>query len=167
MEISEFIRYVKRYRQEFVGIACRYFQDENKAEDAVQEALIHLWAARKRIKPPEQFRKYGAIATKNVCLDMIKATHGTHFVTMEAADGKPYGYTPQSVLEELENENLMQQCIKELPSKYRELIQMRNGEGLSYRDMASLTGSTESSVRGMVAKARSILITKFKERRKL
>ncbi len=43
---------------------------------------------------------------------------------------------------------------------------MRNGEGLSYKDMANLIGSTESSVRGMVAKARAMLITQFNERRK-
>ncbi len=70
------------------------------------------------------------------------------------------------VLEESENERLMQQCMKELPAKYKELIQMRNGEGLSYKDMANLIGSTESSVRGMVAKARAMLITQFNERRK-
>lgn len=56
--------------------------------------------------------------------------------------------------------------MKELPAKYKELIRMRNGEGLSYKDIANLIGSTESSVRGMVARARSILIRQFNERRK-
>ena len=60
----------------------------------------------------------------------------------------------------------MLQCMKELPAKYKELIRMRNGEGLSYKDIANLIGSTESSVRGMVARARSILIRQFNERRK-
>lgn len=70
------------------------------------------------------------------------------------------------MLEESENETLMLQCMKELPAKYKELIRMRNGEGLSYKDIANLIGSTESSVRGMVARARSILIRQFNERRK-
>lgn len=52
MEISEFIEYVKRYRPEFVGIAHHYFHDERAAEDAVQDTLIRLWMARKRIEPP-------------------------------------------------------------------------------------------------------------------
>ena len=82
------------------------------------------------------------------------------------AEGKTSGPTPQSMLEESENERLMQQCMKSLPAKYKELIQMRNGEGLSYKDIANLIGSTESSVRGMVAKARAMLITQFNERRK-
>jgi RNA polymerase sigma factor (sigma-70 family) len=66
MEISEFIEYVKRYRHEFVGIAHHYFHDEHEVEDAVQDALIRLWMARKRIEPPERFREYGAIATRNI-----------------------------------------------------------------------------------------------------
>lgn len=165
MENSEFIQYVRQYRQEFVGIARHYFQDESEAEDAVQESLIRLWAARNRIEPQERFRQYGIICTKNVCLDIIKAKHGNHLVAIDAAEGKTVGYTPLSVLEESEGNDLMQQCIKELPVKYRELLQMRNGEDLSYKEIAKLTESTESSVRGMVARARAILISKFKERR--
>jgi len=166
MEISEFIEYVRRYRHEFVGIAHHYFHDEHEVEDAVQDALIRLWMARERIEPPERFRQYGATATRNICLDKIKQKHGLHFVEVDWAEGKTSGPTPQSMLEESENERLMQQCMKELPAKYKELIQMRNGEGLSYKDMANLIGSTESSVRGMVAKARAMLITQFNERRK-
>lgn len=166
MEISEFIEYVKRYRPKFVGIAHHYFHDEREVEDAVQDALIRLWMARKRIEPPERFHEYGAIATRNVCLDKIRGRHGYHLVEVDWAEGKTSGPTPQSMLEESENERLMQQCMKELPAKYKELIQMRNGEGLSYKDMANLIGRTESSVRGMVAKARAMLITQFNERRK-
>ena len=142
MEISEFIEYVRRYRHDFVGIAHHYFHDEHEVEDAVQDALIRLWMARERIK------------------------HGLHFVEVDLAEGKTSGHSPQSVLEESENETLMLQCMKELPAKYKELIRMRNGEGLSYKDIANLIGSTESSVRGMVARARSILIRQFNERRK-
>ena len=166
MEISEFIEYVKRYRHEFAGIARHYFHDEHEVEDAVQDALIQLWIARRRIEPPERFRQYGTTATRNICLDKIKRRHGLHYVEVDWAEGKTSGHTPQSVLEESENEVLMQQCMKELPAKYKELIRMRNGEGLSYKDMANLIGSTESSVRGMVAKARAMLITQFNERRK-
>ncbi len=136
MEISEFIEYVRRYRHDFVGIAHHYFHDEHEVEDAVQDALIR------------------------------KQKHGLHFVEVDLAEGKTSGHSPQSVLEESENETLMLQCMKELPAKYKELIRMRNGEGLSYKDIANLIGSTESSVRGMVARARSILIRQFNERRK-
>ena len=31
----------------------------------------------------------------------------------------------------------MQQCMKKPSAKYKELIQMRNGEGLSYKDIAN------------------------------
>ena len=133
MEISDFIEYVKRYRPKFVGIAHHYFHDEHEVEDAVQDTLIRLWMARKRIEPPERFHEYGAIATRNVCLDKIRGRHGYHFVEVDWAEGKTSGPTPQSMLEESENERLMQQCMKELPAKYKELIQMRNGEGLRYK----------------------------------
>lgn len=152
MENSEFIQYVKQYRQEFAGVARHYFQNESEAEDAVQESLIRLWAARKRIEPPERFRQYGIICIRNVCLDIIKAKHGNHLVTIDAAEGKAVGRTPHSVLEESESNNLMQQCLEELPIKYRELLQMRNGEDLSYKEIAKLTGSTESSKKIVPAK---------------
>lgn len=165
METDEFISAVRRFRHEYVGIAVRYLHDTSQAEDAVQDALIRLWAARERIEPPEKFRQYGATATRNVCLDILKAAHGTRVVSIDNAHGDSLSQRPASAMEDEENEAWMQRCIRELPMKYRELLQMRNVEGISYKAMAAMLECPESSVRGMVARARAMLVAKLKERR--
>ena len=64
----------------------------------------------------------------------------------------------------LEQENLqnLQQGIRSLSDKQRAIIRMRNVENLSYADIAKIIGTTESSVRGMISKARMLLLNQMK-----
>ncbi|MDY5314783.1 MAG: sigma-70 family RNA polymerase sigma factor, partial [Sodaliphilus sp.] len=64
----------------------------------------------------------------------------------------------------VEQENLqnLQQSIRSLSDKQRAIIRMRNVENLSYADIAKIIGTTESSVRGMISKARIQLLNQMK-----
>ena len=57
---------------------------------------------------------------------------------------------------------LSEQGIRSLPPKQRAILRMRNVEHLPYVDIAKILGTTESSVRGMMSKARLNLINQLK-----
>ena len=61
-----------------------------------------------------------------------------------------------------ENLQNLQQSIRSLSDKQRAIIRMRNVENLSYADIAKIIGTTESSVRGMISKARMQLLNQMK-----
>ena len=66
-------------------------------------------------------------------------------------------------LEEKENHQRLQDAITSLTDKQRALIRMRNVENLSYAEIAKMLGTSESSARAMICKARTALINKMQK----
>ena len=66
-------------------------------------------------------------------------------------------------LEDKENHQRLQDAITSLTDKQRALIRMRNVENLSYAEIAKMLGTSESSVRAMICKARAALINKMQK----
>ena len=55
----------------------------------------------------------------------------------------------------------MQSALARLRVEYREVIHLREFEGLSYGEIASVTGDSESSVKSRLFKARRALAEKL------
>lgn len=58
---------------------------------------------------------------------------------------------------------MLKQSISALSDRHRAIIRMRNVENMPYADIARIIGTTESSVRGMISKARMELIKNLKK----
>lgn len=58
---------------------------------------------------------------------------------------------------------MLKQSIRALSDRHRTIIRMRNVENMPYTDIARILGTTESSVRGMISKARMELIKNLKK----
>jgi RNA polymerase sigma-70 factor (ECF subfamily) len=64
--------------------------------------------------------------------------------------------------EEAEGEQRLKHAIESLTEKQSAIIKMRNVDKLSYTEIAKVLGTSESSVRGMICKARAILFNQLK-----
>ena len=62
-----------------------------------------------------------------------------------------------------ERDRMLKQSIRALSDRHRAIIRMRNVENMPYADIARILGTTESSVRGMISKARMELIKNLKK----
>jgi RNA polymerase sigma-70 factor (ECF subfamily) len=69
--------------------------------------------------------------------------------------------TPLSLAEKEDVRNLVQSALARLRVEYREVIHLREFEGLSYGEIASVTGDSESSVKSRLFKARRALAEKL------
>ena len=69
---------------------------------------------------------------------------------------------PQVLLEEQESRQRLKRSIEKLTDKQRAILRMRNVENMTYADIAKIIGSSESSVRGMISKARLALLIQMK-----
>lgn len=161
MEVKEFTQAAQQLRHIFVEVACTYLHSQDDAEDAVQEGLVKLWAARERIQPPEKFRAYGIAAIRNVCLNLLKKQKISKIVSIEGQIVSATS-TPQSQLEDKENQQWLEELFETLPFKYRQLLRMRNVEKLSYAEIAQVMGTSEAAVRVMICRSRANLISKLK-----
>lgn len=140
--------------------ALTYLSDTDDAEDVVQEALAKLWQLKDRIDNAEKMAHLASVIVKNTSLNTIR----NHKVSVQIDSVNLLGSAnnPQRHLEEQEAHQRLEQAISRLPDKQRAIIRMRNVEQLSYTEIAQVLGTTESSVRGMICRARVTLMKEMK-----
>ena len=160
MEIQEFIDSAGKLRGDLLQQAEHYFDDADDAEDAVQETLVKLWMLKDRIADVDKMRHMASVVCRNLSLNMLRDRKTT--VPVDKADSVTMRNNPQTRMEERESIYNLRQCITSLSDKHRAILKMRNVENMSYADIARILGTTESSVRGMISKARQELIKKMK-----
>lgn len=160
METQEFINSVESLRGDMLRQARRYLHDTDDAEDAVQESLVKLWTLRDRIPDKQKMRNMAGVICRNVSLNMIRDSR--HTVDIDNVKTMHMRGDPQILMEEREDTQRLKESIRSLSDKQRAILRMRNVENMSYADISRIIGSTESSVRGMLSKARQILLEKMK-----
>lgn len=160
MEIHEFIHSVERLRGDLLRQARRLLDSEDDAEDAVQETLIKLWIMKERILNADKMRNMATIVCRNVSLNILRDARQS--VPIETAEVITLQGNPQVLLEQQESRQKLKRSIEKLTDKQRAILRMRNVENMTYADIAKIIGSSESSVRGMISKARLALLKQMK-----
>lgn len=160
MEIHEFIHSVERLRGDLLRQARRLLDSEDDAEDAVQETLMKLWIMKERILNADKMRNMATVVCRNVSLNILRDARQS--VPIETAEVITLQGNPQVLLEEQESRQRLKRSIEKLTDKQRAILRMRNVENMTYADIAKIIGSSESSVRGMISKARLALLIQMK-----
>ena len=73
-----------------------------------------------------------------------------HSVETDAAD-------PELILRKSEDRELLRQAVEALPVEFREVVVLRELEGLSYKEIAELAGVPMGTVMSRLARARERL----------
>lgn len=160
MEIHEFIHSVERLRGDLLRQARRLLDSEDDAEDAVQETLMKLWIMKERILNADKMRNMATVVCRNVSLNILRDARQS--VPIETSEVITLQGNPQVLLEEQESRQRLKRSIETLTDKQRAILRMRNVENMTYADIAKIIGSSESSVRGMISKARLALLKQMK-----
>ena len=160
MEIHEFIHSVERLRGDLLRQARRLLDSEDDAEDAVQETLMKLWIMKERILNADKMRNMATVVCRNVSLNILRDARQS--VPIETAEVITLQGNPQVLLEQQESRQRLKRSIEKLTDKQRAILRMRNVENMTYADIAKIIGSSESSVRGMISKARLALLIQMK-----
>jgi RNA polymerase sigma-70 factor, ECF subfamily len=151
----------------FSLLVCGHAED---AEDVMQDALLKTYRYVSRIDEPESFRTWLYTTVRNACLMKRRRHVGepAHFVSLEqgipATDGTT---TPVEVVdkgrpadERLIDDSIddrLRDALKKLPPPYRMIVVMREMEGLSTREVATVTGISEANVKTRLRRARLML----------
>ena len=160
MEIHEFIHSVERLRGDLLRQARRLLDSEDDAEDAVQETLMKLWIMKERILNADKMRNMATVVCRNVSLNILRDARLS--VPIETAEVITLQGNPQVLLEEQESRQKLKHSIQALTDNQRAILRMRNVENMTYADIAKIIGTSESSVRGMISKARLALLKQMK-----
>jgi len=146
MTAEEFKTEVKRLCPALLGVAVGYIKNTDEAEDMVQEAMLKLWTMCAELRSP--IAPLARVLTRNLCIDRIRRRTMTVNITVtDMAD---------SGVEAAEHERVerMMGVIDTLPSAQQIVLRLRHIDGMSFADIAELTGGTEVGVRKAISRAR-------------
>lgn len=163
MDTSEFkSRYLPCHRRMFLT-ALRLTRHRQDAEDIVQDAFTKLWELRHDTLADKNVEAYCTRIVHNLFIDRQRRQH-LH-ISAQAADefNLPDYHATGNKLEQQESENMVMRLIGELPEKQRQIITLRDVEGLTYEEIAQQTGLTEVNIRVLLSRARKTIREQFKQ----
>lgn len=147
------------------------------AEDAMQEALIKTYRYTGQIRDPESFRPWLYRTVKNACLiSRRKRVHEPHRIeSLDAPvqagstvyyDPTDRGRNPEQLAVSGQQRRDLQAAVRALPAAYRGVLVLREMEGLSTREVATVLEISEDSVKTRLHRARAALQKLLKKSRR-
>jgi len=151
----------------FSLLVCGHVED---AEDVMQDALLKTYRHVGRIREPEAFRTWLYRTVRNACLMKRRRRVGepAHFESTDAGDEREEGRAAavdvadrapgpdELALNSWLGERL-RTALGSLPARYRVIVVLREMEGLSTREVATVTGISEANVKTRLHRARVLL----------
>lgn len=138
---------------QFYRMAFYMLENEADAKDAVQELFLKLWSLRDHLELIREPSAYGALLLKNLCIDRIRKRRPSEALHEEMLSAP----SADAELDRKENLRAIAKALDQLPPGQRKLLGLRVLQGLSYQEIASVTGLSGLNIRVQVSLARKKL----------
>jgi RNA polymerase sigma-70 factor (ECF subfamily) len=160
MTRNAFNELIHNQNRKLFQIAFRMLQNRQEAEDVVQEVFLKMWMMGKKL---DEYNDPGALAatmTRNSCIDMLrKWKHIDN--SREGSELMNPDPSPFEQMVKTENEQIIDNIIEDLPPLYRNVVQLREINGLSYEEIALHQNVNINTLRVTLSRARRIIKEKY------
>jgi len=163
---------VSKYQRKLGRLLSRFIRDPGEVEDVAQEAFIKAYRALPSFRGDSAFYTWlyriGINTAKNYLVAMgRRAPTTTEFDADEAEsfeDGEQLRdiNTPESMLASKEIAATVQKAMEDLPDELRTAIELREIEGLSYEEIASIMNCPIGTVRSRIFRAREAIAARLR-----
>ena len=143
-------------KNELFRMALRITQNREEAEDVVQETMIKVWNRREQWSQLESIEAFCLTICRNLALDKLRRMDNQVQSLGDDIDPTDHSHSsnPEQVTIQNECTQMVRQLISELPERLRTCMQLRDIEGKSYRDIATILDITEQQVKVNIFRAR-------------
>ena len=170
MERLKYISLVAELRQTAVRRALALLGETECAEDVAGEVLLRLWERHSDLRDnADEVRHLADMMARNLALDLLRHRRRHPILRIFYRQGDddeeksnapdiPDSFTPQHYVEDKEAGSIVQRTMNQLPYNWRRIVEMREQEDMSFAEIAQVLGTSESSCRGMMSKARQRML---------
>ncbi len=146
-------------------LALRITLNREEAEDVVQDTLIKVWNDRDRWQELDSIEAYSLTIARNLSLDRIKKMDNQNDSLEEQKVERldESSSTPSERMIQKDKLDIVRNIINELPEKQRSCLQLRDIEGKSYKEIASILEITEDQVKVNIFRARQTVKQRFQQ----
>jgi RNA polymerase sigma-70 factor, ECF subfamily len=167
---------VSRHQRRAVRIAFHYMRDAAEADEAVQDAFVKAYSHLNSFREELPFEVWFTRILINGCLDRLKARRrrerwiappalDPNGVERDPAEYLPSrGPSPEDQVISEERRRQLTAALSQLPERQRLVFMLSHFEGRSSREVSTMTGLNESTVRvhlfRAIRKLRGLLATR-------
>ena len=144
-------------------LALRITLNSAEAEDVVQETMIRVWNKREEWEQFDSIEAYCLTVTKNLAIDRSQQKEAQNVELTPETKETPDASSPYDQLVNEERLNIIHQLVNNLPEKQRIIMQLRDIEGKSYKEISEILQLTEEQVKVNLFRARQKVRQRFTE----
>ncbi len=141
--------------------ALRITLDTVEAEDIVQNTLVKIWTRRDSWQEIQSLEAYAITTARNMALDIVRQRQHQVVPLDSVADIPTTDTDPHEQLSQHERLQQIEQLMNTLPEKQRTCMQLRDIEGLPYKEIATILNISEEQVKISIFRARKALRTRL------
>ena len=168
MELGDFQALVEGHRNRIYTFAFYFLRNREDAEDVTQEVLIRLWNHWRRLEGAPM-KAWLMKVTRNLCCDVSRrrTTRGRvegfddgEAAVELAASPEP---DPEHAAEAADFRRRLTAAIKSLPEPQKSIVILREVQGLTYDEIASVVGRPLNTVKVYLHRGRKLLREALRE----
>ena len=149
-------------KNELFRLAFRITLNRFEAEDIVQDTLIKVWNRRSDWNDIDSIEAFSLTICRNLSLDRIKRKENNNDSLEDVKGAEPLASSnPQDRMIQADRVGLIKQIVDSLPEKQRSCMQLRDFEGKSYKEIATILDITEEQVKVNIFRARQAVKHKY------
>lgn len=163
---------VVKYQRKLARLLSQFIRDAAEVEDITQETFIKAYKSLSSFRGDSAFYTWlyriGINAAKNFLVaQKRRASTTTNEFDIEAAENFEEGNqlrelnTPENELMSKQIAQTVHQALQALPEELRSAITLREIEGLSYEEIASIMSCPTGTVRSRIFRAREAIADKL------
>lgn len=165
-DLSAYEPLVNKYRERIYAQAFNLTRNADDAHDLCQETFVKAWKSIRRFRGRSSFYTWLYRITTNMGIDLIRSKQKTQSVEFdetiakeETAENKPFAHTdlPSDELQRRELGQEIDAAIGKLTPEHREVIVLREFEGMDYKEIAKSIGCSIGTVMSRLHYARANL----------
>ena len=144
-------------KNQLYRLALRITLTSEDAEDVVQETMMKVWSRRQQWDQIESMEAFCMAVCRNLALDKTRKMTATE-QSIEASEHDTPDFShaanPEEQAIQKDRLRLVRQIIDSLPEKQRSVMQLRDFEGKSYKEIAAIMDISEEQVKINIFRAR-------------
>lgn len=154
-----------RYEKTVYNLALRMVGDRDDAFDMTQEAFIKAYGSLSSFRGDSKFSVWIYRITTNVCLDFLRSKSRKQQVSLTVSDDDedaqldipdPKADPEQQLIKKISMQSV-EEGLKTLPDKQRQILVMRELGGMSYAEIGKALSIEEGTVKSRIFRARKRL----------
>ena len=164
-DANAFEELVLRYEKTVYNLALRMVGDRDDAFDMTQEAFLKAYGSLSSFRGDSKFSVWIYRITTNVCLDFLRSKSRKQQVSLTVSDDDedaqldipdPKADPEQQLIKKISMQSV-EEGLKTLPDKQRQILVMRELGGMSYAEIGKALSIEEGTVKSRIFRARKRL----------